>query len=639
MIYIFQIFQNIAEMFSSHPDTMRIFKYTLLILLSLKITATYAQLNHDSLKSALSKSPLSEESLVKWLKKLKSVPSSDFESIEIIGTWLFEKSSTRNQREIQATSSLLLGAGYVDRSDFKMGSAWLTKAQKIAIANNYPEIEIQVLNNLGALYHHNKQIVKAIEQYQEAARLSKIHNYTTGLAKAWYNLGGMYFEMKSAGKDTVRLSLKLMWDAVDIVSKAYDTLNIIKFRDGISQVYTWQGKLDSALWVLNTTEKYVRNFNNESLQITHYLIKGMVNSDLQKYQTALQNYFVGLQLAKQYNSSRWVYNYYTGIAETYEKLGNFKAANYYNKLYSQVHDSLVSTENFAASEIIRNKYEKEKNENTILRLSHLNNKKTWLNRILAGIILFTTLLVLLGYTNIRHKTKIRAQREELQRQRISEFDKDKQLAVTVALLRGQEEERSRLARDLHDGLGVLLSGTKLSFTNLGDSLQLTNEQKIRFSKSIALLDNTIKELRKIAQNMMPEALISLGFAEAVNDLCDAISVSTGKQIIYLKYGQPAVTEQTRDIICFRIVQELINNAVRHANADKILVQISFSSQKLTITVEDNGNGFTKELDNKKEGSGLANIRQRVQYLNGTIDIQSEHAIGTSVHVEINQEIC
>ncbi len=199
-------------------------------------------------------------------------------------------------------------------------------------------------------------------------------------------------------------------------------------------------------------------------------------------------------------------------------------------------------------------------------------------------------------------------------------------------MKGQEEERSRLARDLHDGIGGLLSGVKFSMSSaLYGNVFLSEEAAGSFEKLIAQLDHSIVELRRVSHNMMPEALFSYGLKEALCNYCTNLSQSGRLEIELQAYGLENRMDQSAEIVIYRLVQELLNNIVKHAQAKKVLTQLVRDGDRFTLTVEDDGKGF--DVNGVSQGAGLANIRARTAYLNGTIDIVSKQGEGTSVYIE------
>jgi signal transduction histidine kinase len=226
---------------------------------------------------------------------------------------------------------------------------------------------------------------------------------------------------------------------------------------------------------------------------------------------------------------------------------------------------------------------------------------------------------------IQTKIKLLQANEELQQ---------KQLQAAEAMLKGQEEERSRLAKDLHDGLGGMLNGVKLSFNNMKENLVMTVENASAFEQSIKQLDTTITELRKVSHNLMPDVLMRFGLTEALEDYCKSLT-NNDTVVNFQQMGMQQHLSNTTKLYVYRVVQELINNSIKHGRAKEVIAQLSFEPGKILIAVDDNGQGFnTAELLNSK-GMGMRSIKQRIDYLNGTIDIDSMPGKGTSINIELN----
>ncbi|MBL7726934.1 MAG: hypothetical protein JNM68_04570, partial [Dinghuibacter sp.] len=302
--------------------------------------------------------------------------------------------------------------------------------------------------------------------------------------------------------------------------------------------------------------------------------------------------------------------------------------------FFKLHDSLVTKENYQSVSVIQSKYEQSRKDNELLALAAANNRKTLVNKLFAASAVALLVIGLLGYRNFRNRGKIARQQHELQQQKITELEKDKQLLTIDAMLKGQEEERSRIAKDLHDGLGGLLSGTRISFQQVKENLVFTPENLRLFERSMGMLDHTITDLRKVAHNLMPEALARFGLYEAVHDFCNSIRASSGIETTYQLVGEQRKYSDTAAVFIYRIIQELVNNAIKHASASHVMVQLSTGEATTGITVEDNGRGFNKEILLQSRGAGMANIQYRVAYFNGTIDIISEPGSGTSVNIHL-----
>jgi signal transduction histidine kinase len=212
-------------------------------------------------------------------------------------------------------------------------------------------------------------------------------------------------------------------------------------------------------------------------------------------------------------------------------------------------------------------------------------------------------------------------------------ESDKKLVQT--LLENQqivENERSRLAKDLHDGLGGMLSGIKLTLGSFSGNMVLPVENAAIFTKVIHQLDNTIAEMRRVAHSMMPEALMRFGLAEAIQDYCDGINESGLLKMKFTLIGLNGSIEKATEVVLYRMVQELINNVMKHAAAKNIFIQINKHERGLTLTVEDDGNGF--DVLQIKKGDGLQNVQSRIDYLKGNMEINAKAGEGSTFIIEI-----
>lgn len=352
---------------------------------------------------------------------------------------------------------------------------------------------------------------------------------------------------------------------------------------------------------------------------------------------ALQN----LELAEQLNAKTGKIEALTNLSNYYSKAGNKNKAFELISQAMQLKDSLIVETNIKQINILGAIYESDKQQKEIDQLQNEKEiqaadvkQKATLNKLFIVSIIALLFFGYLGYNNIKKGQQIAKQEQALQKQKITELEKDKQLLTIDAMLKGQEEERSRIAKDLHDGLGGLLSGTKLSFMNVKENLVLSPENSKLFDRSLSMLDNTIGDLRKTAHNLMPEALVKFGLHEALRDFCNSIQSSSGVQVLFQQFGENRKLNNTAEVFTYRIIQELVNNAIKHADASRIIVQLTMSNDKTGITVEDDGKGFDKYKMAHTKGAGISNIKYRVQYFNGGLDIVTSPGNGTSVNIEL-----
>jgi signal transduction histidine kinase len=320
---------------------------------------------------------------------------------------------------------------------------------------------------------------------------------------------------------------------------------------------------------------------------------------------------------------------YKYLADVSAVTGRYKEAYEYFQRHKEVSDSTSGIESRKYGKELEKKYETEKKDAQLLiQHSELERKNT-LNYILIGGAALLAVISLLFYRNFR-------QRQKLQQQRIHELETEKQLTAAEAVLKGEEQERTRLAKDLHDGLGGMMSGIKYSFQTMKRNLIMTPENQQAFERSMDMLDSSINEMRRVAHNMMPEALVKFGLDTALKDFCNDINQAGHLQVNYQSFGisEPPLN-QTAAITIYRIVQELLNNVMKHAAARTAIVQLSRTNELIAVTVEDDGKGFDPKILQAGKGMGWNNIESRILYLKGKTDIQSEPGKGTSVHIELN----
>jgi len=317
------------------------------------------------------------------------------------------------------------------------------------------------------------------------------------------------------------------------------------------------------------------------------------------------------------------------LVEEEEKLGNISESHKYLKEFVAVNDTVSARNNRKIANDLEVKYQTQKKELQLLSQEKTIRQKNLLNYLLAGGVLSIILIFFLSYRTYHQKQK-------LQQQKITELETEKKLAATEAVLKGEEKERTRLARDLHDGLGGMLSGIKYSFQNMKGNLVMSPEHHRSFERGLDMLDTSIKEMRRVAHNLMPEALVKFGLDTALKDFCNDINQSGVLKLNYQSIGlENASIEQTKAITIYRIVQELINNTIKHAGANTAIVQVTKNNNQITVTVEDNGKGFDTSILRIPTGIGWNNILSRVEFLKGKLDIQSAAGEGTSVQIEFD----
>jgi signal transduction histidine kinase len=505
--------------------------------------------------------------------------------------------------------------------------------EAIPIAKKSGDYElISGLNKAVAIIFMNNE-----EREKAAEYLDQAQKYIESATKKSATLAESKMETYIINAENL-VELKHFYDAKEILDKAYATLEKYPesnlndsyfYSEGL--YYAKQNKHNEALVSFEKGIKSAENHNNaiavNRLKFAEYevLFKlknyGKAKSNLE-YLIAKTPFIVDKK------------NYYKELSKVYNATKEYPKAYYYSNKYNVINDSLNDAK--LKSEIVEleAKYKKAESEKKIGLLQSENEKAVLqvnnnrLNMMLFAVlsfVLFLTVLFLWSWNN--YQKKISFQKEVNHKQELEALENQQKLSVSNALIEGEEIERKRIARDLHDGLGSMLSGLKIHL-NLAERENSENVSNIN-----GMLNDSIKELRNISQNLMPESLMKLGLEHALRDLC--VSHSTAETTIEFQYLIKKTTlPQHIKIMIFRIIQELLNNALKYAKASKILVSCSQNKDVFFITVEDNGIGFNVEYAEKRDGMGLRNIKNRVAFLNGKLEIDSVLDKGTSTYIEL-----
>ncbi len=460
-------------------------------------------------------------------------------------------------------------------------------------------------------------------------------------------------------------------------------------------------ELDSLKQMGAVLDRIEQTLNNTPQTIDwhlYYLARGKYMFGKEEYRAALHYYDQSRVLVEESKMVSHLDAIFQHYAEAYEALGNYERAKYYalqylnraredqrldrelsvlpdlagyeahdknfDQAYAYLNDyvrlqdsaNLVTTQ--AQFNELELRYQSERKEKEIAELERRNGEvalalekkrsQQYLTLLIAGSL---ALVLLVGYGAYRHLQQ-QAQTDERRRaDELKQLKHEQQTKVVYALIEGQEKERKRLATDLHDGLGGRLSGISLKLSKLNQDRR-NGSADPQIEEIMENLDGSLVELRGIARNLTPETLSRYGLKAALEDYCSSLN-RLDTRIILQCYGTDTDLEENTKLTIYRIIQELINNAVKYAQASEILVQYMREEGTVDITVEDDGIGFERaeqsvddrypgdrrsgdrRSGDRRSGMGLANIRNRVAYLNGQMDLYTSPTEGTTVTIHIN----
>jgi signal transduction histidine kinase len=325
---------------------------------------------------------------------------------------------------------------------------------------------------------------------------------------------------------------------------------------------------------------------------------------------------------------------YVWLARASYQIGDYKRAYELMETVSRLRDSSMTVSSAKLNTELEVKYQTAQKEIAISQQRlELTKKDLQIQRsrskfyyLLAGL-LITTFLIVILYLQSRNK-KLLHERE------LNSLNQQKEIQLLQALTQGEEKERNRIAKDLHDGVAGLLSAVKMHFSSLrSDGNELHKQPS--FNQGMQLLNEATIEVRKTSHNLMPEVLFQHGLDSALNRYCNSISNSKLK-IQYDVMGNISRFIDSFELSVYRMVQEILNNVIKHSNASEAVVQVSEQHNLLSITIEDNGRGIDQQKMDEK-GMGLIGLQSRVKALNGKMDIQTGIDMGVDIYLEFDIE--
>lgn len=353
-----------------------------------------------------------------------------------------------------------------------------------------------------------------------------------------------------------------------------------------------------------------------------------------KYKEAIALVVPALADAKKLNIGSIYEHAYKTLADAYDGTGQYKEAAEQRKLYSIAKDSLMKIQKMELSYNLEMKYriaEKnkeltEKELSIVKNEARIRNKNILIGCITAGLLLISIISLLIMRNN-RHKQK-------LQQEKITGLQQEMEIKTLKAMVSGSEKERSRIARDLHDGVSGTIGSIRARVGSISRR-HTTNDVSEDFSEVMKLLEEASTEIRKTAHNLMPEILLQEGLVNATELYCQRTSDSHQLPVTFSTYGDPMRLPAEVELSLYRTIQELVNNIIKHAAASKALVQLGYNNHHFNITVEDDGRGMPPATANKAYGAGLKTITERIHLLNGSFEVQSKEGEGTSIYIDID----
>lgn len=480
-----------------------------------------------------------------------------------------------NFDSLEAVFHKLIGVSNYYMDQKKISIPYFEKALAIADKNNFWELSASCHNNIGAALADVQKYALSEPHLLRSIAIMTEHGKgnSNAVLRTYRVLARVYSQDKKPEKgEALYLSLIEKGRANKDTSFMYD--NMIFY----SELLADRGEVEKAVKMSGEVLVFRRKRNN-----------------FHELENVMEMHAGNLRLTGRYKES----------AELLQESNYLMRTNFKKDLEKEISEMEV-----------KYKIEQIRQENEIAEVNAKKQKQVYLFSIVGIILLSGSGFYLWSQ---RKKANHLTELSEIEKLRFKD------------VIEAEEKERSRIAQELHDGLGQLLSTARLNVALLEDSV--TAEDKPNVERSLKIIDDACVEVRSISHNMMPSALIRLGLIPAINELVNNVNSAKGIKIDFTSNVETSLNKSL-DITIYRVVQEILNNMIRHAKADHINISIERIDDNLKISMQDNGIGFNPDELKENKGIGWKNIFSRVSMLDGDIKLESELQKGTLVFINL-----
>jgi signal transduction histidine kinase/Tfp pilus assembly protein PilF len=524
--------------------------------------------------------------------------------------------------------------GIITQEQFNLKEAlkWNYKALAIYEKLNHTFNLTYVLNNLGVLHFNLREYDKAIEMHNRALALRKQIGDVYGIAASHGNLANVYYE----SKDTSRAEENWRF-AIEHFRKLNKPEELAVQLNNYGGMLSYRKEYEKAKTMLLEAYEIRKQLNDRKALSSVLISLGEAQMMSGDYRGALKSLQESMHMSKEINTGHEKLYGYLKLSKLFTYTGNADSAYHYMTQYALLKDSIFNEELKSEVAEVRAKYELEKKQKQLLKEQadkailekknienelKVSNRTKWIYSI-AGLAIGLTFLIL--YFSQRRLNLIRAEKDaEIIRERERGLD---------AVITATEEERKRIAKDLHDGIGQQLGGLKMAFQQLGNMPAFQQEtEKNKLADLTKILDDSATEVRSISHQMMPKVLQEIGLIPAIEDMLRKSLGHTSIRFQFEHFGIEERLAERMEISLYRVCQELVNNIIKHSGASEVVVQLFKNKGHIIMMVEDNGKGF--DMHAKKDGIGLMNISSRISNLHGDVNYEPSPGSGTVATIRI-----
>lgn len=510
----------------------------------------------------------------------------------------------------------------------------LIEADKLCQRIGYDRAQCNVLINWGNMFYYQKRYAEALTKY-EASYNCAVGQRMWGMARnCIQNIGSVTLLLQGRSK-ALAVYERALKESREAGDKGFEAAQL----SSIALIYNDSGQFGLARANLDRSMQLVRDIGDTSGLVSQYLYLATNHWRQHEPDSALIAVNTAAALSRAIRSiedearaERKLYDYLKTLGREREALAHFER-------YVALSDSLDRVKQGELINRLEIGFETEKKERTIevqqLQLAQETSKaraKEIQRNILLGTLAAMLIIGFLTYRNVNHKRALAEQHQRLSEHRVEQLLLDQELRLVKATMEGQDMERQRVARDLHDRVGGMLSGVKLQFSALDERVSnLFSSGPEQFKKALDLLDTAVGEVRRISHDLLSSNLAAFGLQAALSDLRDAVHVPGAMDVELVLFGLEGRLAKEVEVATFHIVQEAVSNTLKHARATTLSIQVARIEDRINILVEDNGRGFAP---GGAKGMGMDNLVARATQLAGTVNVDSMPGRGTSISVDL-----
>lgn len=515
-----------------------------------------------------------------------------------------------------------------DFGNYNKALSYSLEAYALALKGDSSILIADIAMTIGSTYRRLKEYRLASNYYSIADSLYKIRGSKNDKALLDVNISNLLNKMQRPNE-----AIHLLNHSILTLDELNNNLGLAIAYNSLGEAYITLQNIDSAKIAFQKSLEFYNGLKNIPGQTTAYINLASVQIINNNYAIATPLLYTALSLARQTNDIDALIDISSEFIKYYLIENTADSVSKYIGIKDSLENEVLNK--IKMIEISEKSMQFELVERNLTIQNQQLNIREKEKRIYYMLIIFLILLsiCIIYITRIYHQKEIQKKQAQIQSKQIQSILKDQELKSISTMLEAQETERKRIAEDLHDRVGSILSTVKLYFNSLDnkmDSYQQENHEQ--YTKANKLLDDAVHEVRQISHNLVSGILMQFGLVPALRDLCTTIEGAGQLKASLNLHGLDERIESAIEIAVYRIIQELISNTMKHAKATEITISLTRLNHHLNIMVEDNGKGFDTQAINS--GIGLKNIRSRVEKLSGKINFDSVIGRGTIVIVEI-----